>query len=321
MKRKIEVLSNPVFILSVILLLFNDFILKPYFHNFITGKLSDFAGLFAFTAFGIAVFPKQKKVFSILVILFFVFWKSLLVQPLIDLWNSINVYHVGRTVDYTDLIALPLVWVAYRFCSRGNRMVFKKYLTVPVALLALFSFCATSYQHVYQIDKSYEIALSKKEVIEKLNSICASCDENLPLSVDVQRADTSFVNVDMDTIYYSVTGYSHFDDTLWNYDKNGKHIGIDTIYHYKSIIQDTMYVSSGGFFILHFNVKESLELKEENYCDCIEARCRISGTGNKSVLTINTADAESCTYIKSGDEGTDQITEAFEKEIIERLKP
>ncbi|MFH0867383.1 MAG: hypothetical protein V1904_14415 [Bacteroidota bacterium] len=320
MKRKIEVLLNPLFIVSIVLLLFNDFILKHNFHNFITGKLSDFTGLFAFTLFLAAIFPKYKKFVSVFIIIFFIFWKSPLSQPLIDSWNSIILYSVGRTVDYSDLIALPIVWLAYKFSLYERKIILKKYLTVPVAMLALFSFCATSYMHVYQINKSFEIALSKQEVIKRINDICRTCENYLPLSTDVQRADTSFVNVDMDTVYYSVTGYSHYDDTLWNYDRNGQKTCIDTIYHYKYIDKDTMYVGNSGFFILHYNVKDYLELKEENYCGCVEARCRISGIGNKSVLTFITADAGPCTYIKAGDDGAEQLINAFEKGIIERIK-
>lgn len=318
--KRLNVLLNPVFLLSVLILLANDFILKHYFHNFFTGKLSDFTGLFALTLFGIALFPESKKLISVFVIAFFIFWKSPLSQLLIDFWNSLNFYSIGRTIDCTDLIALPIVWLAYKFSLQERKLIYKKYLTIPVAMLTLFSFCATSYLHVYQINKSFEIALPMQEVIKRINDICRTCENYMPLSNDVQRADTSFVNVEMDTVYYSVTGYSYYNDTLWNYDRNGKKTDIDTIYHYKYIDKDTMFVGNSGFFILHFNVKDYLELKEENYCGCVEARCRISGIANKSVLTIITADAGPCTYIKAGDDGAEQLVNAFEKEVIKRIK-
>ncbi len=54
-------LGHPVFLLSVLLLLLNDWLLKPLFHNDLTGKLSDLAGLFAFPFFLSAFFPAHKR--------------------------------------------------------------------------------------------------------------------------------------------------------------------------------------------------------------------------------------------------------------------
>lgn len=47
--KRSEILASPGFLISLSLLLCNDFVLKPTFSNQFTGKLSDFAGLFAFT--------------------------------------------------------------------------------------------------------------------------------------------------------------------------------------------------------------------------------------------------------------------------------
>lgn len=320
MKRKIEVLADPFLIISIILLLANDFILKNYYRNFFTGKLSDFAGLFAFTFFLLALFPERKKILSVLTITFFIFWKSSLSQPLIDIWNSMSFYHIGRTIDYTDLIALPIVWIAYKYYVHERKMMLKKYMAVPVSLLALFSFCATSYLHVYQLDKSYEISLPKEEVVRRLNDICRNCENFTPLSSQSERADTTFVNYDSDTVSYSVTGYRYYNDTIWSYDKSGKKTGIDTVYNYKYIDKDTMYLSPAGFFIMKFDIKEYLKLSPEQYCGCVEVHCRLKGSGNKSVLTVHTIDAGPCTYIKPGDKGKGQLIDAFDQLIENKLK-
>jgi hypothetical protein len=46
---------------SIFLLLINDLYLKFEYHNYLTGKLSDFAGLFAFPYFFSCLIPKKDK--------------------------------------------------------------------------------------------------------------------------------------------------------------------------------------------------------------------------------------------------------------------
>ena len=54
-------IKAPLFIAGLITLLMNDFYLKYAFSNVLTGKLSDFAGLFIFPFFFSAVKPQSKK--------------------------------------------------------------------------------------------------------------------------------------------------------------------------------------------------------------------------------------------------------------------
>lgn len=319
MKNRNRILLHPIFILSLLLLVINDFILKQHFQNFITGKLSDFAGLFAFTLFFIAMFPGREKLITILVVVFFLFWKTSLSQPFIERWNDLNFYPIDRIVDYTDFFALPMTWLAYKFSLKERRTLGARYLTIPVAIFALFSFCATSYSHNYEINKSFELPMSKKDVIEKINQITSSCSDYKPLSTDVRFADSSWVDFSMDTVYYSVTGNTHYIDTMWNYDRSGNKAGIDTIYYYTFPQTDTMFVSSSGFFIMHFNVKEYLELAPEEYCECVEARCRISEKSGTSILTVLTVDGGPCIYVKPGDKGSDELINAFEEQIINKI--
>lgn len=319
MKIKTNILLDRFFLFSLLILIINDFYLKHVAHNFITGKLSDFAGLFVFTLFFIALFPGNRKIVSFFIILFFVFWKSSFFQPVIDFWNSLNTFQITRTVDYTDLLALPMVWLAYKYSLTERKSLFKKYLTIPVAAIALFSFCATSYSHNYEINKSFELSLSEQEVIERINDISSGCSDYKPLSTDVRLADSSWIDFSMDTVYYSLTGYTHYIDTMWNYDNSGNKTTVDTIYYYKYPQIDTMFVSSSGFFVMHFNVRELLDLKPENYCECVEARCRISDKLNGSVLTLLSVDSSPCSYIDPGNKGKDELIDAFQKMIIEKL--
>lgn len=59
LKTSTASLASPAFVASVLLLLINDFVLKPQIGNAVTGKLSDFAGLFAFPFFWSAFFARD----------------------------------------------------------------------------------------------------------------------------------------------------------------------------------------------------------------------------------------------------------------------
>ena len=87
---KLYLLKSKLFVLALIILILNDLVLKYQFHNVITGKLSDFTGLFVFSYFWSTVFPKKAKLVTIITALFFVFWKSEFSTPFINLINSIN---------------------------------------------------------------------------------------------------------------------------------------------------------------------------------------------------------------------------------------
>ena len=73
---KKELIVSRVYIGVLIILLLNDFLFKSWFSNFITGKLSDFAGLFVFPIFWYCIFPNYKKAIFTLTGLCFIFWKS-----------------------------------------------------------------------------------------------------------------------------------------------------------------------------------------------------------------------------------------------------
>lgn len=107
-------LPRPLPIGALALLLANDFVLKPAFHNAVTGKLSDFAGLFLFALCGFALFPHRRKLVVALTAVGFALWKSALSQPGIDGWNALGIFPIDRVVDATDLVALlilPIAWL------------------------------------------------------------------------------------------------------------------------------------------------------------------------------------------------------------------
>lgn len=145
MKISNQLLSK-YFIISVLLLTLNDFYFKYYFHNFFTGKLSDFTGLFAFPFF-ISVFLNKKiKEVYIVVALFFVFWKSDYSQELINSCHKLNI-NANRVVDYTDLFALVILPFSYSYRlskpkeEKKFKMLFPKMI---VAFVTCYAFMATS---------------------------------------------------------------------------------------------------------------------------------------------------------------------------------
>lgn len=141
MSVNLKRLTTVPFLISLFLLLLNDFYLKAAFHNAFTGKLSDFCGLFIFPIFWSVFFPTRKSTVYMLTALFFIYWKSSYSDSFIYLFSE-YVFTVQRTVDLTDLFALtvlPLSWYAQSLPQK--RTCFNPQIA---ALIVFFSFCATS---------------------------------------------------------------------------------------------------------------------------------------------------------------------------------
>ncbi len=173
-KSYISLTSN-WFIIGLVLLLFNDFYLKYAYPGFLSGKLSDFAGLFIFPFF-IAVFIPKPKAVYILTGLFFVFWKLSFSQPFINYIAQLTDLGLYRTVDPTDLIALAILPISYKYLQtrnitgNQNRLAFSTF----IAVVSIFSFCATSVPERIlktdiQVQKFYELPMSKEDVFKQLN--------------------------------------------------------------------------------------------------------------------------------------------------------
>jgi hypothetical protein len=177
-ESQLHVLASPVFIVSLLLLLINDFFLKQQFHNELTGKLSDFAGLFVFPLFWYAFFPLLRIHIYILTAISFVFWKSAYSQILIDGWNSLPLFSIGRTVDYTDLLALTILPLSYAY----GYVRFKAQLPKPalclIAVVSLFAFTATQYSTWVEYSQEYQFQYSKKELMERMSKL--PIDEPFP---------------------------------------------------------------------------------------------------------------------------------------------
>ncbi|TDO20868.1 hypothetical protein [Pedobacter duraquae] len=171
MYDRLKNLLSPLFIVCLVLLIVNDFFLKAAFHNTLTGKLSDICGLFVFPIFWSVVFPKQKLSVFILTGVMFVFWKSEYASGLIEV---LNMFNIQRTIDPTDMIALPVLLLAWFHINNrpqvlpGNS-VLARLASLFIGVVTIFSFCATSQQRYVQSFDQPQYVLLQSSVIPNAN--------------------------------------------------------------------------------------------------------------------------------------------------------
>ena len=187
MKRK-DLILNLYFVIGLIVLILNDFYLKYEYGNFLTGKLSDFAGLLIFPMFVAAIIPKLKKSISIITGIGFLIWKLPLFTSVVDLINQLPFVSIYRVIDYSDYIALLILPLSHYLINYHEfRPIIKvervKYFS-RLALLGIsfFAFCATSVpwrempQGTIYIGDAYNIKLPKDSVIASIQRLGYNCD-------------------------------------------------------------------------------------------------------------------------------------------------
>jgi hypothetical protein len=166
-----QILSTYGFLIGLLLLLLNDFVFKEQFHNGFTGKLSDVAGLFVFPLFWTAFFPRQKRLVFISTAVLFVFWKSVYSQFLIEGWNSLPFFGIQRTVDYTDLWALLILPLSYRYSNTSLGIHVPNRLIYLIAIISMFAFTATQYRKKVSYNNQYQFESSRKELLERVSRL------------------------------------------------------------------------------------------------------------------------------------------------------
>jgi hypothetical protein len=190
-------------LLSLLLLIGNDWFGKAMFANALTGKLSDFAGLFAFPFIFSLLLPRHVKAVHCASALFFLLWKSEAVQPLLDALNNWGL-PVGRTVDYSDYVALLSVPVSYWFLAQAPSLRLSQRQFAAMVCVSSAAFMATSmilYPRKYiGINKEYRFAFSQRELVRRLNFL------QIKYVSDIDR----FGNVEFDSLrnlfYYRPSG-------------------------------------------------------------------------------------------------------------------
>lgn len=147
MTKKLARLGHPIFLVSLLILIFNDWIFKGVFHNYLTGKLSDFSGLFAFSFLIGTFFIERSKMIHLGVGLFFIFWKSSFSQVFIDFFGFY------RVVDFSDNMALVSVLFSYKLLKKESvSVMLHPFVLRFVFLLSCFSFIATTQERLYRED-------------------------------------------------------------------------------------------------------------------------------------------------------------------------
>jgi len=144
MTRNIKLLTSLWFLFGLIILLLNDCILKEVYGNWITGKLSDFAGLFVFPLFWTTLFPKHKNKIFIFTAIAFVYWKSPYSQVLINTWNTIGLWNIYRTIDYSDVIAFTILPFAYHIETLKEKIITIRITPYVPLAVCVYAFVATT---------------------------------------------------------------------------------------------------------------------------------------------------------------------------------
>lgn len=166
-----DLLASPGFLLGLSLLLLNDFVFKRHLHSAVSGKLSDFAGLFVFPLFCVAIFPRPRRVIYGLTAALFVFWKSSYSQPLIEVWNSLPVFGVSRTVDYGDLLALSILPWSFQYSAHYSAPPGRRLGLYAIGIISIFAFAATSFSTKTAYDNQYSFPFAKQELLERMSRL------------------------------------------------------------------------------------------------------------------------------------------------------
>jgi len=181
--RNSAFIFNWFFIVGLIILALNDQYLKLAFGNWVTGKISDFAGLLIFPMFLQFLFPRVSRVSVILTGLLFIFWKLPVSDNFIRLYNKIALIPITRTIDYSDFIALlilPLAWyLIRRIDSFRIGRISPAFAACIIAAPAAVVFMATSPPLSFymqpggdiHIGKSYRLKVSEDEALARFKAI------------------------------------------------------------------------------------------------------------------------------------------------------
>ncbi|MCD4486084.1 hypothetical protein LQR31_16545 [Chromobacterium vaccinii] len=179
--RLSAVIASWPFLISLLLLLANDWWLKPSHPSWLSGKLSDFAGLMLIGLLLQAAWPRRFLASAAGLALAWLWWKSPMSTPAIRSFNTALPFAIARTVDYGDLIALwvlPLCRLAWLRHERMAAMpaAARRWLASPLALAAVLACVASAVPYSQQYGVRARVAaarLDRAKVIEALDAVAA----------------------------------------------------------------------------------------------------------------------------------------------------
>lgn len=163
MKERLHILLRLPFLLALTLLILNDHWLKEAYPSWLSGKLSDFSGLFVLAVFLFVILgrhvrtSRELQILHLLIAAIFTVWKLAPVEVLTGwLGNAIGIPMPSRVKDVTDLAALVMLPLSYKWLGHSlqrTRIVLRppfarKALMTMVLLIAGWSIMATSYAYI-----------------------------------------------------------------------------------------------------------------------------------------------------------------------------
>jgi len=181
------------FVASLLVLIANDAWLKHTYPGVISGKLSDFAGIAVVNLLLLAANPNRRRFVYGAIIVGFAWWKSPLSQPAIDAINLYLPSPIGRTVDYSDLVAFLVMPICTVVAARPMAFAIpcqavRRLILGPVVVLTTLGLMATSviptrqdYQvrgseRALNLDRS-AIAETVAQVAAKHGLVCDDCSD------------------------------------------------------------------------------------------------------------------------------------------------
>ena len=196
--NRFKILRTYWFIAAVAILLLNDFVLKNAFHNWFTGKLSDFVGIFFLPLFFSVIFPKRIKELLVGSALFFIYWKSPLSEGLIHLVNSFHGFNYARVIDYTDLLALSVLPLSYYVYNNKDKWrTIKVSPSIPFAIAGFAMMATSQEEHFVDLNTGYTINSSQTMLF---NDILANTNTFDIGQVVVRFGDSTIT----DSMYFSI---------------------------------------------------------------------------------------------------------------------
>lgn len=181
--RVLAMFTTWPFLLALVLLLVNDWLLKQAYPGFVSGKLSDFAGIAVVALPLFAAFPRHARTIYLAFFCAFLWWKSPASGAFIDFMNDVQPLNIGRTIDYGDLIALTVLPACAKFAANEPRSVvspvaLRRWVLPPVLAATMFAVMATSYPRYNKDFKIQSVESSapipRDKIVEAIKQVAKS---------------------------------------------------------------------------------------------------------------------------------------------------
>ncbi|MBD3401932.1 hypothetical protein GF420_03475 [candidate division GN15 bacterium] len=182
-----RLLLHPVFLVALTLLILNDHLLKALWPSILTGKLSDFAGLFVFTVCIACLSRHITRSHHNLIILhlavasLWIAWKLAPVERIfLPLETLTGLPMPSRVKDASDLLALAILPVSYRYIrarisveATRSPFVSRRFAVLTVAIVSVIAMSATTVvkRHHTVVQTAFDASISDTEFLVALEEV------------------------------------------------------------------------------------------------------------------------------------------------------